>query len=253
MNIKILQENFLKALTKTSRVVPSHPQLPLLQNIKLIAKKDGLEIIATNMETTETVWLGGKVEKEGEACVAARTLFELIASLPAETVSIITKEEALHISCGAFQATLPTAPSGDFPPTPPMDAKAAGSMDKEILDRALASVLFAAATDEGRPLLTGVKIIAEGDEVRLVATDGYRLSVKRVALAAQKLSGAIITARDLSEVATLLPPTPPALGHTGSKVTRAGTVKKRRRTSMTRSALHALWLRRTRSALPISL
>ncbi len=203
MNIKLLQENFLKALTRALRVVPSRPQLPILQNIRLVAKKDGLEITATNMETTETVWLGGKVEREGEACVSARTLFELVASFPAETTHVVVKEETLYVSCGGFQATLPIVNSSEFPPTPALEEKAAGVMDKETLDKALASVLFAAATDEGRPLLTGVKILAEGDEVRLVATDGYRLSVKRVTLAAQKLTGAVIPARALSEVVKL--------------------------------------------------
>ncbi len=204
MNIKLLQENLLRALTKVNRVVPTHPQLPILQNVKLTAKKDGLEITATNMETTETVWVGGKVEKEGEACVSARTLFEFVASLPTETVSVILEEETLHVSCGGFKATFPVVAAAEFPPAPPLEEKATGSVDKETLDKALGAVLFAAATDEGRPILTGVKIVGEGDEVRLVATDGYRLSVKRVTLAAQKLSGVIIPARALSEVVKLV-------------------------------------------------
>ncbi len=203
MNIKLLQENLLRSLTKVSRTVPTHPQLPILQNVKLVAKKDGLEITATNMETTETVWVGGKVEKEGEACVAARTLFEFVASLPAETAQIILKEESLFLSCGGFQATLPTVSSSEFPPTPLLDEKAAGSIDKEVLEKALASVLFSAATDEGRPLLTGVKIIADGEHTQLVATDGYRLSVKKVAITIQNLSGVIVPARALSEVVKL--------------------------------------------------
>lgn len=190
-------------MTKVSRTVPSRPQLPILQNVKLDAKKDGLEITATNMETTETVWVGGKVEKEGGVCVSARVLFEFVASLPAETTHIIVKDETLHVSCGGFQATIPVVSAAEFPPTPPLQEKEAGVMDKEVLGRALSSVLFAAATDEGRPLLTGVKVIADEEETRLVATDGYRLSVKRVSLSTQKLSGVIIPARALSEVVKL--------------------------------------------------
>lgn len=190
-------------MTKVSRTVPTHPQLPILQNVKLVAKKDGLEMTATNMETTETVWVGGKVEKEGEICVTSKMLFEFVASLPSETIQMILEEESLHLTCGGFRATLPTVNSSEFPPTPAVLEKDAASMDKDALEKSLASVLFAAATDEGRPLLTGVKIMADGDQTQLVATDGYRLSVKRVALAAQNLSGAIVPARALSEVVKL--------------------------------------------------
>lgn len=203
MHIKLLQENFLRALTKVSRVVPSRPQIPILQNIKLVAKKDGVELTATNMETSETVWIGGKVEKEGEVCVVSKTLFEFVASLPTETVTIMQKEETLRVSCGGFQATLPTISTAEFPPTPTLVKSETGEVEKELLDKTLASVLFSAATDEGRPVLTGVKILIDGDDARLVATDGYRLSIKRVSLAAKTLSGVIIPARALSEVVKL--------------------------------------------------
>jgi len=203
MNIKILQENFTKALTKVTRVVPSRPQLPVLQNIKIAARKDGVEITATNMETTETAWVGGKVEKEGEVCVSARVLLEFVSSLPPETVSVIAEKEHIVVSCGGFTAKLPTVSVSEFPPVPEIGKEEQGAVDKKILDDALSAVLFSAATDEGRPLLTGVKVIADGEDTQLVATDGYRLSLKKVALSAGKLSGAVVPARALSEVLKL--------------------------------------------------
>ncbi len=203
MNIHVLQENLLKGLTRVTRIVPARPQLPVLQNIKLTASKDGLEISATNMETTETVWVGSKVEKPGETCVSARVFSELVASLPSETVHVVQKEETLYVTCGKFEAELPTVSAGEFPPHPAFSSKEAGSTDKEKLSAALSSVLFAAATDEGRPVLTGIKVVEEGEETLFVATDGYRLSLRRVALAIKKLTGAIIPARALSEVVKL--------------------------------------------------
>jgi len=203
MNIKLLQENFSKALTRISRIVPPRPQIPILQNIKLSAKKDGLEITATNTETTETVWIGGKVEKEGGVCVSARVLFEFVSSLPAETVHVIAKEETLNVACGGFQAKFPIIAASEFPPAPSLNEKERGTMEKEALEDALSAVLFAAATDEGRPILTGVKVVVNEEGTRLVATDGYRLSVKKVEKLSEKLSGATIPARALSEVVKL--------------------------------------------------
>lgn len=203
MNIKLLQENLQKALTHITRIVPAKPQLPILQNLKLVATKEGLEITATNMETTETIWVGGKVEKEGEVCVSARVLFEFVSTLPPETVHLYTKDELLLVSSGGFEAELPTFAASEFPPSPVLSPKEAGSINKEKLITALSSVLFAAATDEGRPMLTGVKVIEDGEQTMFVATDGYRLSLCRMALSIKRLSQAIVPAKALSEIVKL--------------------------------------------------
>ncbi|MBI5018939.1 DNA polymerase III subunit beta [Candidatus Gottesmanbacteria bacterium] len=203
MNIHVLQENLLKSLTRITRVVPTRPQLPILQNLKLVASEEGLEITATNMETTETIWVGSKVEKSGEVCVSARVLTELVASLPPETVHLIIKEEALHVSCGKFTAELPTVGAAEFPPKPELLSKDVAKIDKEKFCSTLSGVLFAAATDEGRPVLTGVRVVEEGEKTLFVATDGYRLSLRRVVLPVKSLSGVIIPAKALIEVVKL--------------------------------------------------
>lgn len=203
MHFQVLQENLLKALARITRIVPTRPQLPILQNIKVLVTKDGVEFITTNSETTEIVWLGGKIEKPGEVCVAARTLFEFVSTLPPETAHIIQKEETLHITCGKYHAEFPTVAAGEFPPTPEFSPKEAGSIEKDGFGKALSSVLFTAASDEGRPVLTGVKVVENGGEAQFVATDGYRLSLKRIELSIKNLYGAIIPARALSEVVKL--------------------------------------------------
>lgn len=203
MHFQVLQENFLRALTRASRVVPSRPQLPILQDIKLSATKEGVEIITTNTETTEVVWVGSKAEKPGGVCVSARTLFEFVSTLPPETIEVIQKDETLHVSCGKFHAEFPTVAATEFPSVPDFSPKNTGSIEKEVFCQALSSVLFAAATDEGRPVLTGIKVIEDGEGTRFVATDGYRLSLRRVSLVVKNVGGSIVPARALSEVVKL--------------------------------------------------
>lgn len=200
MLVHVLQENLLRALTRVNRVVSSRPQLPVLLCVKLTATKDGLEITATNTETTETVWVGSKVEKAGEACVTAKVFFELIASYPPDTVHLSIKEETIGVSCGAFSAELPVTPAAEFPPNAELSKKEAGMIDKETLTGALSRVLFAAAADDGRPVLTGVKVFSENGKTGFVATDGYRLSLFTTPAAAGALHDAIVPARALSEV-----------------------------------------------------
>lgn len=203
MIIQVLQENLLKSLTRITRVVPARPQLPILQNLKLVSSKEGLEVSATNMETTETIWVGSKTEKEGESCVSARVFTEFISSLPPETVHITTQEESLHVACGKFEAEFPTVNAAEFPPRPELLSKDAVIINKERFSKALSTVLFAAATDEGRPVLTGIKVIEEGEKTIFVATDGYRLSLHKVDVVISKLSKSIIPAKALLEVVKL--------------------------------------------------
>lgn len=203
MHFQILQENFLKALTRITRIVPTKPQLPILQDIKLSVTKEGVEVITTNTETTEVVWLGGKVDAPGEICVSARTLFEFVATLSPDTIEIIQKEETLHVSCGRYHAEFPTISATEFPKTAKFLHKEAGELEKDKFISALSSVLFSAATDEGRPVLTGIKLIGGDEETQLVATDGYRLSLRKVALSIKNIEGAIIPSRALSEVVKL--------------------------------------------------
>lgn len=200
MNTQILQENLMRALTRVGRVVSPRPQLPILQNIKLKATKDGIEMIATNMETTISLWAGGKTQKEGEACVPARLLTEFVATLPQATVTLSLEDGSLTASCGTYRATIPTAPVAEFPQTPTFEEKTSVKTDKKIFVDAVSSVLFAAASDEGRPILTGIKVKKDEEGILLAATDGYRLSVRHVRAALALEEGVVIPAKALSEV-----------------------------------------------------
>ncbi len=200
MNVDILQENLLRALVKTSRLVSPRPQLPILQNVLLITDEGRLKIVATNLEAAEVVWAGAKIGKEGGIAVPARTLTELVASLPQATVRLVAEGGALRVSCGDTNATIQGAPAQEFPPVQSTVPKKPIRLDKEHIAAALSLVVFAAATDEGRPLLTGVKIEKKDGDLVLAATDGYRLSVKHTKAPAGEGFASIIPARALSEV-----------------------------------------------------
>lgn len=199
MIIQVLQENLLKGLIRTGRTVSSRPQLPILQNVLLVAENGQLRISTTNLETTESVFIGAKIEEDGTACVSSRTFSEFVSSLPQETVKISVKEGGLHVLCLGFSAVLPTSASGDFPPVPVLSEKGA-AIGKEDFIQAIRSVLFAAATDEGRPLLTGIKVIKKKKETLFVATDGYRLSVKTMPMDIGVESDVVVPASALGEV-----------------------------------------------------
>ena len=202
MKVLCLQENLNKALSVVSRLVSTKTQLPALGNILIATEKGRLKLSATDLETGISLWLGAKVEKEGGLTLPARVLTELVASLPAGKIDLEAQEEILHLTCEGYKVTLNGSPAKEFPLPPSSPRKPTFSFSPDFFNEAVAQVAFAAAQDEGRPVLTGVKWVRQDKGVFLVATDGYRLSLKKTPLEPESLAGdLIVPARTLLEVA----------------------------------------------------
>lgn len=200
MKITVLQEHLLQALVSAGRVVSQKTQLPVLQNALLYTHGAKFYIAATNTETTIVSFVKARVDKEGGVCVPAKLLGELVVSLSKEPVILETDGDKLTVSCGGTHAEVPGTPKEEFPPVPSFSSGQAEELDKDVFVRAASSMVFAAATDEGRPVLTGVKIIKKGEDTVFVATDGYRLSLKLVGKIFKKQTDINLPARTIKEV-----------------------------------------------------
>ncbi len=208
MKLEVLQENLAKSLSIVSRVISSRVELPILNNILLTTDKGRLKLSATNLETGINFWIGAKIEEKGTVSIPAKILTEFVSSLPPEKVQLKTKENSLEIICGSYQADFVGLPPGEFPPIPTLKEKPILTVGSLI--EAVPQVVFAAAQDEGRPVLTGVLLKLLEKELILVATDGYRLSkkkiigIKDIKEVKELKKGLIIPNRVLSEVARIV-------------------------------------------------
>ncbi|MEK9143340.1 MAG: DNA polymerase III subunit beta [Patescibacteria group bacterium] len=200
MKTSILQENLHKGASRASRIVSTKPQVPVLSNLLLLATEGGFQIVSSSLETTEKTTMSAKVDKVGGVCVPARVFTELISSLPQDTVFLEEKGGSLSVSCGSVKATVAGIDKREFPPVLVISGKPTTTVEREVLAKALSLVLFAAATDEGRPLLTGVKLTQKKEKTILAATDGYRLSVYNLSLGFADKTEAVIPARALVEL-----------------------------------------------------
>ncbi len=200
MKLSVLQENLHKGVSRATRIISTKPQVPILASLLLTATEEGLQIVSSSLETTEITTISAKVDKEGGLCVPARVFAELVSSLPQDAVLLEEKERSLVVSCGGVKATVAGIDSGEFPPVAAISEKGKMAAEKEVLVKALSLVLFAAATDEGRPLLTGVKLTQKKENTTLAATDGYRLSVYNLPLGFMDKTDAVIPARALFEL-----------------------------------------------------
>lgn len=206
MKLSCLQENLNKGLSIVSRAVATRTSLPITQNILLATDESRLKLTATNLEMAITCWIGAKVDREGAITVPARLLTEFVASLPNENVSLSLSERTLQLKCARFEARLSGITAEDFPPIPKIGDGINTKISVEAIREAIRHTAFAAATEESRPVLTGVHCDFDGDKLKMAAADGFRLAVYTAPLLSPipARTAVIIPARTLSELSRFL-------------------------------------------------
>src|SRR3990170_260933 len=209
MNVSCLQEHLAKGLGIVGRAVAARSTLPITANVLLACDEGRLKLAATNLEIALSCWVGAQVEEEGAITVPARLLTDFVNSLPGEKIdmTLAPRSRQLKLVCARNQATIAGVDADDFPPIPSVEDGGSLQLDAEELHTAITQVVIAAATDDSRPVLTGVDLVMEGDQLTLAAADGFRLSVRHLTLgkAVDERGEGIIPARALSELNRLLP------------------------------------------------
>lgn len=208
MKLSCLQENLSRGLAVVGRAVASRATLPITQNILLSTDQSMLKLSATNLEIAMTTWIGAMIEEEGAITVPARLLSEFVNSLPAERIDLELEPGAgvLRLTCARSLARIHGTDAAEFPPVPTVEGGVAAQIDPVTLRSAISRVAFAAATEESRPVLTGVKVELKDKGFTMAAADGFRLAVYHGS-SVQPVPGdisVIIPARTLNELNRLL-------------------------------------------------
>jgi DNA polymerase-3 subunit beta len=207
MKLSCLQENLSKGLSIVGRAVATRTTLPITNNVLLATDESRLKLAATNLEMAISHWIGAKVEEEGAITIPARLLTEFVNSLPAgEKVDMKLVGKTLELRCARYEARISGVDANDFPPIPKVDEGIKTKVEIAALRQSINQVVFAAATEESRPVLTGVDAQFEGNLVTLAAADGFRLAVYRMPLvtAVKEKAEVIIPARTLNELNRLI-------------------------------------------------
>jgi len=208
MKVSCLQENLAKGLSIVSRAVAARSTLPVLGNILLATENGRLRLSATNLELGITCWVGAKIEEEGSTTVPAKTFVDLVNTLPQDTVNLdlTIRTQTLNLVCGRTQAHLKGIDAQEFPLIPAADLENSLELNVEDFKEMINQVAFAAATDEARPILTGVLAKIDGSTLTLQAADGFRLAVRTASLSNAPADpvNAVIPARALSELARII-------------------------------------------------
>jgi DNA polymerase-3 subunit beta len=154
-----------------------------------------------------TCWIGAKIEDEGSTTVPARTFTDLVSTLANDRVDMAlnVRTQTLNVRCGTSNTDIKCIDAQEFPPMPVPDLENGIPINVTDLKEMIQQVVFAASTDEARPVLTGVLFTVQGSKVSLSAADGFRLSIRKAELSSPvaRPFSAIIPARALSELARI--------------------------------------------------
>ncbi|NTW61873.1 DNA polymerase III subunit beta [Candidatus Saccharibacteria bacterium] len=201
MELNVTQENLNRALSAVSRVASTKTQLPILSNILLRTDGNRLLVAATNLEIASTQYIGAKIIKPGAITIPARLMSEFISSLPKELIELKVVGENLHIKCGTYTSTINGFIADDFPELPTINESSSiqYSIKVEDFKQAVSQTIITASNDSTRPVLTGVYWNSFEGQLYLAATDGYRLSERRLVKTKSDVS-AIVPSQTLHEV-----------------------------------------------------
>ncbi|MEA3377946.1 MAG: DNA polymerase III subunit beta [Chloroflexota bacterium] len=205
MKVSCLQENLAEGLGIVGRAVSPRSTLPVLGNVLVATDGGRLKLSATDLEVGINCWIGAKVEEEGATTVPARTFIDLVNALPPGQVDLelIVRTQTLNLRAARSEANIKGIDAQEFPIVAVPDEEAEGiPIEPRVLRSAIEQVAFAAATDQSRPILTGVLAQFENERLTLAAADGFRLSVRTVRLpdAVSDPFSIIIPAQALTEL-----------------------------------------------------
>ncbi len=207
MKASVSQQQLAQGLGTVSRAVSPRSTLPVLANVLLATDEGRLRLSATNLELGISCWIGAQIQEEGSITVPARLLADLISTLPNDTVhlSVNMTTCTLSVHCGASDTEIKGIDAQEFPPMPATDITEGVRIKVSDFKEMVQQVAFAASSDEARPVLQGVQTSISGNEIVMAATDGFRVSVRKVDLVenVQKPFSIIIPARALTEMARI--------------------------------------------------
>jgi DNA polymerase III subunit beta len=210
MKLSCTRDNLHQGLSITSHLMTKNVNLPILQNVLVKAEGGTIRFTATNLEMAVNCSVRGKVEEPGEYTIPSKLFFDYVSLLPNETIRIHASEQEAQVECGSYKTKINGLNSSEFPLVPHVEGELSVQIPVIDFKQALGQVLFAVATNESRPELTGVSFqfwTHQGEgRLTLAATDSYRLAETTIAVVSpiNEPLNLVVPAKTLSEINRIL-------------------------------------------------
>jgi DNA polymerase-3 subunit beta len=200
MHLIINQKNLKRAIGLVEKVVAKNTSLPILNNILLKTENGRLRISATNLELGINTLVGVKIEEMGEIAIPARIFSDFISTVQDEKVTLITKNNTLHINTEHNKTKILGFDPKDFPIIPKIKSEPIVSIPAQTLKNNLLKVLDSMAVSEARPELAGVYIQIQNNQAVFVSTDIFRLTEVTASVQASSSASVILPRNTVTEL-----------------------------------------------------
>ncbi|MFW5933905.1 MAG: DNA polymerase III subunit beta [Actinomycetota bacterium] len=202
MKLRAERAEFADAVTWATRTVGARVTLPALSGILLVAEDGRLTCRATDLEVAAESSIPVQIDSPGTVLLPGRLLSQLVARFPEAPVQLDGDGERVEITCGRATFKVRAMQAEDFPSlAAPAEGASQGTIKADAFARLVGQVARAASSDEGRPVLTGVRLDAADGRLTAAATDSYRLAIRSVACEEPVAGGALVPSRSLQEAA----------------------------------------------------
>jgi DNA polymerase-3 subunit beta len=207
MKFRVERDVLAEAVTWVARGLPSHPPVPVLAGVLIVASDEGtLTLSAFDYEVSAKITVAADVAESGTVLVLGRLLADISRNLPARPIDVATDGTKVQVTCGSTRFSLLMMPADDYPTLPTAPA-VSGTIAGDLFTQAVAQVSIAADRGDTLPILTGVRVEIEGDKITLLATDRYRLAMRELTWNPETTDAshvALVPARTLSDTAKAL-------------------------------------------------
>jgi DNA polymerase III subunit beta len=180
MKLQVTRENLNKALNSVSRVANARGTLPILANVLIKTSNNRLSLSATNLDIAITHFIGAKVGQEGSITVPARLMQDFVGSLPDGVIELDLQDTKLHVTTEQYNSVVNGIAADEFPVMPAISEGKSWKIKGGLFKKSLQQVVFAASSDETRPVLTAVLLQTHNGKLYMAATDSYRLAEKHI-------------------------------------------------------------------------
>jgi DNA polymerase-3 subunit beta len=200
MELTVAKKDLLRLVTRTQSVAERKSTMPALSNVLLTVegsgKDAGLRISATDLYLAISGRIAAEVQKPGSVAVPAKDFFERVKMMPEGPIHIVTQDNAstvLRATGSARRYTLRGMPGEEFPPLPtPAEGAPSLALEVDLLLELIAKTHFSISTDETRAHLNSALFEWDGDVIRMVTTDGHRLSKMEVKVAGRQAAATML-------------------------------------------------------------
>lgn len=177
VRIRAAKDDLAGAVSWVARNLPSRPTQPILRGMVFLADDEGLQLAGYDYEVSTQIRISAEVDEPGRFAVNGKLVSDIVSKLPNKQVELHFNGTKVIVKCGSSRFELPSLTLEDYPQLPVAPADT-GTIDASLLAEAISQVAVAAGKDESLPMLTGIRMETDGNEVTLAATDRFRLAVR---------------------------------------------------------------------------